>query len=171
MRGAALLAALWTAAPGALADQCAQDYSCTSALTRCEGSSYDSGCRQQYDSCVSSCRGSGGASPDAPAAPLQFGAIAYSPSSRAHGYSYNFGDRGSAESAALGYCRQSAGAAADCAIQVWFQSCGALAGAPDGSFGTGWGATPAQAQGHALAACQGHSTACRLTGTVCNGPD
>lgn len=122
---------------------------------------------------MSVCRNSSGSSSDystAPAAPAQFGAIAYSPSSRAHGYSYNSADRGTAESLALQYCRQNAGGAGDCAVQVWFERCGSLASAPDGSFGTGWGASEAQANGHALAACGNYAASCRVVGTVCNGP-
>ncbi len=158
---------------GAVAQQCEYEYRCDTQLRSCEGSSYDSGCRQEFSSCMSVCRNSSGSSSDyspAPAAPARFGAIAYSPSARAHGYSYNAGDRGSAESIALGYCRRNAGGAGDCAIQVWFEKCGSLANAPDGSFGTGWGASQAQADGNALAACGAYSSSCRVEGTVCNGP-
>ena len=158
----------------ALADECAYDYQCETQLRSCEGSSYDSGCRESFSSCVTTCRNASGSSTSAapgPSAPAQFGAIAYSPSSRAYGYSFNFGDRSSAESIALGRCRQNAGGATDCDVKVWFQACGALASASDGSFGTGWGGNPAAANSEAVRVCSAYSAGCQVQGTVCNGPD
>jgi hypothetical protein len=78
-----------------------------------------------------------------------YGAIAYSTSTRAYGFAYNYSTRAQAESAALGYCAQS-----DCGVVVWFSnSCGALATAPTGQWATGLGSSGDFAQASALAAC------------------
>jgi hypothetical protein len=65
-----------------------------------------------------------------------FGAIAYSPSSGAHGWSYDYPSRAVAEEVALTNCRQHAG---DCVVPIWFRNaCGALAVGSSG-YGSGWG--------------------------------
>ncbi len=158
----------------AAADQCSYDYQCETQLRSCEGSSYDSGCRESFQSCVTTCRNSEGSSLSPsyspPPARARFGAIAYSPSSGAHGSAYNFGNLGSAGSRALGECQANAGGAGDCEVQVTFQACGAIATAPDLSFGTGYGPTQASAQGEALAICGRYATGCQIADTICNDP-
>jgi len=78
-----------------------------------------------------------------------YGAIAYSPSTRASGISYNWGTRSEADSSAIGYCAKS-----DCTIVAWFQnSCGAIATAPGGEMATGTGTTGDTAQAFALSSC------------------
>jgi serine/threonine-protein kinase len=93
-----------------------------------------------------------------------YGAIAYSPSTRAHGWSYDYPSRGGAERRALDQCRRHAG---DCIIAVRFRrACGALAVGPDG-YGSGWGATRKLAQGYALRSCARYSDGCTVVRWVC----
>ncbi|MEZ5800215.1 MAG: DUF4189 domain-containing protein [Nitratireductor sp.] len=67
----------------------------------------------------------------------QFGAIAYSPNTGAHGYSYDYSSRGEAETYAMNECRKYAG---DCRVAIWFRNaCGALAVGNIGGWGSGWG--------------------------------
>ena len=68
-----------------------------------------------------------------------YGAIAYSPSTHAIGWSYDYGSHAAAEDAALVNCRKQAN---DC-VTHWFRdACGALAVGPKG-YGMAWGATGA----------------------------
>jgi len=110
--------------------------------------------------------------PAAPAAPAaippiaanRFGAIAYSATTGAQGWSYDYATREAAESAALTNCRQHAG---DCAVPIWFQNaCGAVAAGPNG-WGSGWGVTQALAETYALQSCAQHSTSCNILRWVC----
>lgn len=79
----------------------------------------------------------------------KYGAIAYSPSTRASGIAYDWGSRAEAESSAIGYC-----AKGDCYVAAWFSnSCGAIAVAPTGQMATGTGSTGDTAQAFALATC------------------
>src|SRR5262245_31709818 len=48
-----------------------------------------------------------------------YGAIAYSPSNRAHGWSYDYPSRRDAERRALAQCRRHA---EDCIVPVWFRN-------------------------------------------------
>jgi hypothetical protein len=81
-----------------------------------------------------------------------YGAIAYSPSTGRHGYTYNYWYLGDAENDALAYCD-----APDAIIVAWARNewC-ALAVADDKSnYGYASGATQAQAEANALAYCTG----------------
>lgn len=78
-----------------------------------------------------------------------WGAIAFSQSTGASGYSYNYSTRALAESAAIGFCARS-----DCSSVAWFQNAGgALARAPTGQWGTGTGTSADVAEALALASC------------------
>lgn len=93
-----------------------------------------------------------------------YGAIAYSPSTRAHGYSYDYPTRWEAEDRALAECRRHAG---DCLIPVWFRNaCGALATGPSG-YGSGWGTNRNLAESYALQTCRRHSGGCSIMRWVC----
>src|SRR5262245_65613021 len=73
-----------------------------------------------------------------------YGAIAYSPTNRAHGWSYDYPSRKDAERRALAQCRRHA---EDCVVPVWFRNaCGALAVGSDG-YGSGWGPSRKSAEG------------------------
>jgi serine/threonine-protein kinase len=93
-----------------------------------------------------------------------FGAIAYSPTTRAHGWSYDYGSRRDAERRARDQCGRHA---RDCEVPVWFRNaCGALAVGADG-YGSGWGATRKAAEGSAIRSCARFSGGCAVVRWVC----
>lgn len=101
---------------------------------------------------------------DAGAAPEFYGAIAYSPSNRAHGWAYDYPSRRDAERRALSLCRRHA---EDCIVPVWFRNaCGALAVGADG-YGTGWGSNRKSAEGQAVQSCRRYSGGCAVIRWVC----
>ena len=107
---------------------------------------------------VAACLGSGQAAAD------NYGAIAYSPSTRALGWSYDYRSRSAAESVALGNCRKHAG---DCIVPLWFRNaCGALATGSNG-YGTGWGTSRGLAESYALQSCRRHTGGCSVRRWVC----
>ena len=73
---------------------------------------------------------------DVVAAQNNYGAIAYSPSTHAIGWSYDYGSRAAAEDAALVNCRKQAN---DCVTHWFYNACAALA---VGSAGYGMGSRP-----------------------------
>ena len=94
-----------------------------------------------------------------------YGAIAYSASSGAHGWSFNHPTRSAAEKVALTNCRT---LAPDCKTQVWFMNaCGALA-TGDGGFGTAWGNPQKAADAEALKLCAKHAKRCTIVRRVCS---
>jgi serine/threonine-protein kinase len=94
-----------------------------------------------------------------------YGAIAFSPSTRSYGWSTDYNSRGEAEQVALEHCRKQAG---DCVVPIWFRSsCGALAVGPNG-YGSGWGLNRSQAEQKALESCGKHnSTNCSIRHWTC----
>jgi len=93
-----------------------------------------------------------------------FGAIAYSPSSGADGYSYDYSTQAEAEEHALAECNSRGDG---CQSALWFRNaCGALAVGPDG-WGSAWGNDQETAEQNALDACKGHSENCSVTRWVC----
>lgn len=89
----------------------------------------------------------------------KYGAIAYSPATGAHGYSYNYNSVAGAQRRAMGEC---ASRGYGCRIAVNFRNaCGALAVGPRG-WGSGWGGTRQRAQLEALKSCGRHSAGCRI---------
>jgi serine/threonine-protein kinase len=99
------------------------------------------------------------------AAAQNYGAIAFSPSTGATGWSYDYGSRSAAESTALANCRQNA---PDCIVPIWFRdACGALAVGNDNGYGTGWGTTRDIAESLALNVCRKHATGCEIRRWVC----
>jgi serine/threonine-protein kinase len=96
--------------------------------------------------------------------PGYYGAIAYSPSTRSHGWAYDYASREEAKDHALARCGRYA---SDCIVPVWFHdACGALAVGVDG-YGTGWGASRKLAESYALQSCQGYSGGCTVVRWVC----
>jgi len=93
-----------------------------------------------------------------------FGAIAYSPSTGAHGWSYDYASRAAAEEVALANCRQLAG---DCVVPVWFRNaCGALA-VGSGGHGSGWGTSRRLAERFALRSCRKNTSGCWIKRWAC----
>jgi serine/threonine-protein kinase len=93
-----------------------------------------------------------------------YGAIAYSPTKRAHGWAKDHPSRRAAEKAARAACSKHA---SDCASVLWFKNaCGALALGPRGA---GWAWDPVQenADRAALNACAQHSKACTVKQRIC----
>jgi uncharacterized caspase-like protein len=94
----------------------------------------------------------------------RFGAIAYSPSTGAHGWSYDYATREEAERIALANCAQHA---RDCLVPIWFQNaCGALAVGPSG-YGSGWAINQTLAESYALGICSQYSANCSVRRWVC----
>jgi serine/threonine-protein kinase len=95
---------------------------------------------------------------------LIHGAIAYSPSTRAHGWAFDYESRKEAEEVALERCGHHAG---DCVVTVRFKGgCGALAVGADG-YGSGWGASRKLAERFAIKSCSRYSGACEVIRWVC----
>lgn len=98
-----------------------------------------------------------------------YAAIAYSPSTGTHGYSYNYGSRSSAESAALRNCK-----AADARIVTWVHNgfCALAVGDDKSCWGTGWsygdGATNIYARNRALENCRNRTTGARIVLCICS---
>ena len=93
-----------------------------------------------------------------------FGAIAYSPSKRAHGWAKDHPSRKAAEQAAIKGCGKYA---TDCTSVLWFKNaCGAIALGPKGA-GWAWDQTQSAADNGALNACAKHSKACTVKQRVC----
>ena len=94
-----------------------------------------------------------------------YGAIAYSPSTGAYGYSYDHPSRADAEARALAECGNRA---SDCQLPLWFRNaCGALASGGNGGWGTGWGTSRGLAEGYALSTCRQHTSGCSVIAWVC----
>lgn len=93
-----------------------------------------------------------------------YGAIAYSTSTGAHGYSYDYDSRYDAEQRALNECYQYGGG---CQVAIWFRNaCGALAVGPNG-WGADWHANRSGAESKAIARCSQYSYGCSIVRWVC----
>jgi serine/threonine-protein kinase len=94
-----------------------------------------------------------------------FGAIAYSPSSGADGWSKDQPSRRAAQRAAVEGCKRHA---EDCRALFWFKNaCGALAVGAGAKAGWGWGKTQKLADGEAIKACDKQAKGCKITRQVC----
>jgi len=79
----------------------------------------------------------------------RYDAIAYSPSTRRCGSSWDYQNRAGAESRAVSEC-----GVADCTALLWFQNaCGALAVGENGRYGYAWAGTRTEAEQSALNYC------------------
>lgn len=95
-----------------------------------------------------------------------YGALAYSPSTGASGWSHSYSTRSAAEASALRGC---APYARDCRVAIWFvNACGAIATGPDG-WGSGWGNTRTRAEYEAMQVCNRHSRGCEIMRWQCSG--
>lgn len=96
-----------------------------------------------------------------------YGAIAYSPSTRADGWSNSFSTRADAERRAL---RECSARARDCRVAIWFKNaCGALAVGQNGGWGSGWASDRRRAELEAIGVCNQYTGRCRVTRWVCSG--
>lgn len=97
----------------------------------------------------------------------KYGAIAYSSSTGAYGYSYNSKNKYSANKRAIRSCRIRA-SKKDCKVVVGFKNaCGALAKGYNRKFGYGSAAQKTIAKRHALNVCHRYANRCRVVRTVC----
>jgi hypothetical protein len=93
-----------------------------------------------------------------------YGAIAYSPRSKAHGWAFNHSSQKAAQNTALSNCRRHA---PDCKTVVWFlNACAALA-IGEAGYGSAWGSTQAAADKEALKLCATHTKDCAVVRRVC----
>lgn len=93
-----------------------------------------------------------------------FGAIAYSPKSGAHGWAKDHPTRAAAQKAALAACTKHA---EDCRAAVWFKNgCGTLA-VSEKVYGWGWGTTQQLADAEATKACSKRAAGCKIAVQVC----
>lgn len=107
----------------------------------------------------------GSFAPGTAAAQNYYAAIAYSPSTGAHGWSNDYQSREAAENAALQGCRK---LASDCKVPIWVSSaCGALAVGSNNGYGTGWGTSRGLAESHALLGCRKFASNCAIRRWVC----
>ncbi len=91
-----------------------------------------------------------------------YGAISYSPSTGAYGYSYDYNSKSSARHAARKQCGYR-----NCKNSLWFRNaCGALAVGSSG-YGTSWGNSRSSAKRKALRSCRKYSRNCTIRKSVC----
>lgn len=93
------------------------------------------------------------------------GAIAFSQTTGASGWSKNFDSKRAASDAALDYCN-----ASDCKVVYNFtNSCAALAAGPDGGYGVDWDVKLRRAERKALRACANYSSGgCQIVVSACS---
>lgn len=104
----------------------------------------------------------------APASAQEWGTIAFSPSTRAVGWSYNAVNEVDGELTALDRCSQYAD---DCITAVNFRNaCGALAIGGNGGWGAAWDADEDDAQSEALDNCAEHDSGCEIVRWQCSRP-
>ena len=95
-----------------------------------------------------------------------YGAIAFSPTTAAHGYSFDYANRSAAERKAINECEKQSGSD-DCRAIVWFHNaCGALA-VGDTGYGSGWGTDLKYAVLYALESCLEMTDNCKPVRWVC----
>lgn len=98
--------------------------------------------------------------------PDLYGAIAFSPSTSAHGYSFDYANRAAAERRAINECERHAGSD-DCRAILWFHNaCGALA-VGDNAYGSGWGTDMLYAALYAVESCEELTDNCKVIRWVC----
>lgn len=96
-----------------------------------------------------------------------WGAIAYSKSTKATGWSFSAVNEVDAEITALDNCGEYAD---DCETAVTFRNgCGALAVGRNGGWGADWGADRYEAESAALDRCEDYDNGCRVTRWQCSG--
>ena len=93
-----------------------------------------------------------------------YGAIAYSPSDGARGWSFDYSSRAAAEQRAVSECSQHG---RGCKVILWFRNaCGALAIGSNG-YGSGWGTDESIADRYALETCAKYTSNCSVVRRVC----
>lgn len=109
-----------------------------------------------------------------PAPKPKYGAFALSPILAGLGSGYEWPDRKSAENAAMNSCKGISPAATDCKIILWFyNTCGAVAMAPDGTYGVAYDQNQKAANKAAIKYCKqfGGKNGCTVHKSICTGVD
>jgi len=157
---AAFIVSLLSASAHAASENSICFDSCTADYLICVQAFPETDCAAQRDICTRLC----GLKSE-----QQFGAIAYSVSTRKHGFSNQYATRVLAEQRALQECSvYSQGN--DCRIVSWTAGwCGALAVSFDGAWGAADGISEPLAQSAAIAQCQLYtSTPCVVETSICS---
>ena len=96
-----------------------------------------------------------------------YGAIYFSPTTRADGFTGNANSRQQAVDTAYGYCAANAN---DCikGIEFWGGSCGAVAIGDNGGWGAAYADDVDDARNDALAYCSQHTQRCYVLKWVCS---
>jgi len=93
------------------------------------------------------------------ASATNYGAIAYSPSTGARGFSYDYPTRRDAESRAMSEC---AARGRGCKTVIWFKNaCAALATGNNG-WGAAWAGSRRAAENQAMGSCSSRSRGCSI---------
>jgi len=99
-----------------------------------------------------------------PNGPGNYGAIAFSTSTGAWGWSNDYSSVSEAQNAAMNSCGKP-----DCQAVVWFKNnCGALAVGKGNCWGTGWADSRAEAERLALNSCRNAGDNCKVACWSCN---
>ena len=105
--------------------------------------------------------------PTVAAARDSYGAIAFSESSGAHGWSYGLPTQRSAEQQALDKCESESD---DCQVVTWFRnSCGALAVGTGNAYGATWASSAQAALDGAMSKCREQADECKSVKWICTG--
>ena len=104
--------------------------------------------------------------PQGVTAPKTYGALAYSPSRGADGFSYNYRTPSAARSKALQQC---AARARGCKIVANFsRGCAALAIGRNAAWGVATSRNRRTARANAVRACRKHGSGCRIQRSICS---
>ena len=96
----------------------------------------------------------------------EYGAIAYSPSTGAAGWSFDYATRGAAENRALRECERFSGQG-DCLVKVWVRNAWAsLARATNRAYGWAWNTNRSLAERNALVECSRRGLGCNIVKTI-----
>jgi hypothetical protein len=94
-----------------------------------------------------------------------YGAIAYSNTTGAYGYSYDYASRGQAEERSMAECTKRG---SGCKVVLWFRNaCGALATGRNFGYGFAWATTRGESEQVALRYCGKYTSECKVAAWVC----
>lgn len=119
---------------------------CQGAYTSCTRGFNERDCATQRSICQNRC---------VTGAQSLYGAIAFSDSTGAYGFSFQYRTRSGAELRAVDECTKRG--ARDCEAKVWFRGCGSLAVGPDNVYGSAFADSKSEARDLAIGYCQEQS--------------
>lgn len=122
-------------------------------------------CGGNYSGCMNRCLQGGN---QQRSGPTLYGAFAFDQAKGVVGGVYNRKSRAQAEADALKACKEEGGT--KCESIFWFYNmCGAMALASDGSYGWSYQPTANAARAQAMAECRKHAKDCEPTAAICTG--